>query len=192
MFKKTLLAGITGVVLSGVVFSASAAGEANQGSGKVTFTGEVIEAPCSIKPGDEDLKVNLGEVATDVLNSTQQSLAEDFTIHLQDCILTDSKGDVVADKVNVTFTSANVDTTDKSLMTNTLQGNIGAAGNVGVRILDSGNNKLALGTAVAVTFPDTSSSYQELTFKARMEKIGTTTVTPGSVQAQANYILAYK
>ncbi|MHA6306009.1 fimbrial-like protein [Hafnia sp. HMSC23F03] len=189
MFKKTLLAGITGVVLSGVVFSASAAGE-NQGSGKVTFTGEVIEAPCSIKPGDEDLKVNLGEVATDVLNSTQQSLAEDFTIHLQDCILTDSKGDVAADKVKVTFTSANVDTTDKSLMTNTLQGDIGAAGNVGVRILDSGNNKLTLGTAVTVTFPDTS-SYQELTFKARMEKIGTTTVTPGSVQAQANYILNY-
>ena len=190
MFKKTLLAGITGVVLSGVVFSASAAGEANQGSGKVTFTGEVIEAPCSIKPGDEDLKVNLGEVATDVLNSTQQSLAEDFTIHLQDCILTDSKGDVSADKVKVTFTSANVDTTDKSLMTNTLQGDIGAAGNVGVRILDSGNNKLTLGTAVTITFPDTS-SYQELTFKARMEKIGTTTVTPGSVQAQANYILDY-
>lgn len=189
MFKKTLLAGITGVVLSGVVFSASAAGE-NQGSGKVTFTGEVIEAPCSIKPGDEDLKVNLGEVATDVLNSTQQSLAEDFTIHLQDCILTDSKGDVAADKVKVTFTSANVDTTDKSLMTNTLQGDIGAAGNVGVRILDSGNNKLTLGTAVTVKFPDTS-SYQELTFKARMEKIGTTTVTPGSVQAQANYILNY-
>ncbi|ENA03081.1 hypothetical protein ECP03052604_3268 [Escherichia coli P0305260.4] len=36
---------------------------ADEGHGIVKFKGEVISAPCSIKPGDEDLTVNLGEVA---------------------------------------------------------------------------------------------------------------------------------
>ncbi len=35
---------------------------ADEGHGIVKFKGEVISAPCSIKPGDEDLTVNLGEV----------------------------------------------------------------------------------------------------------------------------------
>lgn len=60
---------------------------ADEGHGIVKFKGEVISAPCSIKPGDEDLTVNLGEVADTVLKSDQKSLAEPFTIHLQDCML---------------------------------------------------------------------------------------------------------
>ena len=49
-------------LLSGVAFNALA-DDANQGSGKITFKGEVIDAPCSIAPGDEDQTINLGEVA---------------------------------------------------------------------------------------------------------------------------------
>ncbi len=51
-FKKSLL--VAGVAIK--VF-------ADEGHGIVKFKGEVISAPCSIKPGDEDLTVNLGEVA---------------------------------------------------------------------------------------------------------------------------------
>ncbi len=76
-FKKSLLVAGVAMILSNNVF-------ADEGHGIVKFKGEVISAPCSIKPGDEDLTVNLGEVADTVLKSDQKSLAEPFTIHLQD------------------------------------------------------------------------------------------------------------
>ncbi|MEQ5050923.1 hypothetical protein ABN154_03730 [Klebsiella michiganensis] len=44
------------------------------------------------------------------------------------------------DKVNVTFTSANVDSNDASLMVNTKESNYGGATGVGVRIMDAGYN----------------------------------------------------
>ncbi|MGQ7115722.1 hypothetical protein ACUOFC_63105, partial [Escherichia sp. TWPC-MK] len=49
---------------------------ADEGHGIVKFKGEVISAPCSIKPGDEDLTVNLGEVADTVLKSDQKSYSQ--------------------------------------------------------------------------------------------------------------------
>ncbi|HAS1030260.1 TPA: fimbrial-like protein [Enterobacter cloacae] len=187
MFNKTLLAVATTALLSGLTFTASA--DDNQGSGKITFTGEVISAPCSITPGDENQTIELGEVADSVLNSGKNSLPVDVTIHLQDCIL--SSAGTTTDKVEVTFTSASTDATDTSLMKNTLDGNIGGATGVGVRLLDSGSNNVKLGEAIPVSFT-TSNAYQELNFKARMEPLTGKTATPGNVQAQANYVLAYK
>ncbi|MFQ9948740.1 MAG: hypothetical protein ACLRXB_02160 [Escherichia coli] len=64
---KTLLSMFATALLSGVAFNALA-DDPNQGSGKITFKGEVIDAPCSIAPGD-DQTINLGEVADTVLKS---------------------------------------------------------------------------------------------------------------------------
>lgn len=47
MLKKTLLSMFATALLSGVAFNALA-DDPNQGSGKITFKGEVIDAPCSI------------------------------------------------------------------------------------------------------------------------------------------------
>jgi len=185
MFKKSLL------VMSLTAFICVPALAADsQGAGKITFKGQVIDSPCSIAPGDEDLTVNLGEVATTVLNSgDKQSLAEDFTIHLQDCILTDAEG-TATDKVKITFTSSD-DTSGTNLLKNTFEGNIGGATGVGVRLLDEQNQTIALNTALNINFPD-QNSYQELNFKARMEAIDGETATPGNLNAQVNYILDYK
>lgn len=38
--------------------------QADQGSGVVTFTGSVIDAPCSIAAGDEDQTISLGQVSS--------------------------------------------------------------------------------------------------------------------------------
>ncbi len=78
MLKKTLLSMFATALLSGVAFNALA-DDPNQGSGKITFKGEVIDAPCSIAPGDEDQTINLGEVADTVLKSGQKSLPVDVT-----------------------------------------------------------------------------------------------------------------
>lgn len=67
--------------------------------------------------GDEDLTVNLGEVADTVLKSDQKSLAEPFTIHLQDCML--SQGGTTYSKAKVTFTTANTMTGQSDLLKNT-------------------------------------------------------------------------
>ncbi len=45
-FKKSLLVAGVAMILSNNVF-------ADEGHGIVKFKGEVISAPCSIKPGDE-------------------------------------------------------------------------------------------------------------------------------------------
>ena len=179
MLKKTLLSMFATALLSGVAFNALA-DDANQGSGKNTFKGEVIDAHCSIAPG--------GEVADTVLKSGQKSLPVDVTIHLQECILSD--GTNTLDQVKITFSSASVDATDSNLLKNTLEGNIGGATDVGVRLVKSDNTNVTLGTPITINFP-TTNSYQELNFKARMESLGRT-ATPGNVQAQANYVLDYK
>ena len=168
-FKKSLLVAGVAMILSNNVF-------ADEGHGIVKFKGEVISAPCSIKPGDEDLTVNLGEVADTVLKSDQKSLAEPFTIHLQDCML--SQGGTTYSKAKVTFTTANTMT------------EIGGATGVGVRILDSQSGEVTLGTPVVITFNNTN-SYQELNFKARMES-PSKDATPGNVYAQADYKIAYE
>ncbi|MEY7228942.1 fimbrial-like protein, partial [Escherichia coli] len=156
--------------------------------GIVKFKGEVISAPCSIKPGDEDLTVNLGEVADTVLKSDQKSLAEPFTIHLQDCML--SQGGTTYSKAKVTFTTANTMTGQSDLLKNTKETEIGGATGVGVRILDSQSGEVTLGTPVVITFNNTN-SYQELNFKARMES-PSKDATPGNVYAQADYKIAYE
>lgn len=191
MRNKTFLAYLTAAILSGSAYNAFAAGD--QGSGTITFTGNVISAPCSIASGDLNQTVELGNVADSVLNSGSTSSPVDFTIHLQDCILTTKSGETTTtvDKVKVTFTSSATDSTDASLMKNSLDGSLGGATGVGVRLLDSTNKNIVLGTPVAVNFANTNAN-QELNFKARMETVTGSTVTPGSVQAQANYVLDYK
>lgn len=149
-FKKSLLVAGVAMILSNNVF-------ADEGHGIVKFKGEVISAPCSIKPGDEDLTVNLGEVTDTVLKSDQKSLAEPFTIHLQDCML--SQGGTTYSKAKVTFTTANTMTGQSDLLKNTKETEIGGATGVGVRILDSQSGEVTLGTPVVITFNNTN-SYQ--------------------------------
>lgn len=134
-FKKSLLVAGVAMILSNNVF-------ADEGHGIVKFKGEVISAPCSIKPGDEDLTVNLGEVADTVLKSDQKSLAEPFTIHLQDCML--SQGGTTYSKAKVTFTTANTMTGQSDLLKNTKETEIGGATGVGVRILDSQSGEVLM------------------------------------------------
>lgn len=190
MFKKTLLAVVTTAVFSATAFNASAE---DQGHGIVTVSGTVITAPCSVTPESSQIDVDLGQVADSVLNGGQYSQPADFSIKLRDCILstTDDKGvKTTTDKVNVTFTSANVDSNDASLMVNTKESNYGGATGVGVRIMDAGYNTVTLGSAVPVVFTDTNPT-QNLDFHARMESKGKN-ATEGDVYAQANYVLAYK
>lgn len=190
MFKKSLLAVVTSALFSVTAFNASAD---DQGHGIVTFSGTVITAPCSVDEDSTQIDVDLGQVADTVLNGGKYSDSADFSIHLKDCILTGTDGEgnpTVIDKVNVTFTSANFDSTDASLMANTRENSYGGATGVGVRILDAGYNTVDLGVALPVAFTSANPT-QNLDFHARMESLGKN-ATVGDVYAQANYVLSYQ
>ncbi|BBQ83523.1 TPA: fimbrial-like protein [Kluyvera ascorbata] len=191
MFKKTLFAMVTTALFSGAAFNASAE---DQGHGTVTFTGTVITAPCSVAPESSKIEVWLGQVADTVLNGDSDATPTPFSIHLVDCTLSVTDGEgatTVTDKVKVTFTSANVDTTDTSLMANTKENSYGGAKGVGVRILDAGYKTVTLGQPFNFAFADLNNPTQNLDFNARMESKGHN-ATEGDVYAQANYVLSYK
>lgn len=180
-------------LLSAALTSASAFADVDGGSGKITFTGDVIAAPCAIKAEDVDKQVNLGEVPASYINAQGHSEAVDASIHLVDCDLpnTDNGEGSPITKVDVTFNSTAVTTEGQSLLANTMTG--GATG-VGVRLLDSEGQNITLGAAKQITLVQTSSE-QTLPFKAYMELIdGTkaTPATPGAVNANATYVLSYK
>lgn len=61
-----LSAVITGVLTGSTALAAAPTGS-DFGHGTLHFTGSVINSPCSVAPGDEDINVSLGQVANKVL-----------------------------------------------------------------------------------------------------------------------------
>lgn len=86
--KKILLA----TLISGAMSASALAVDA--GSGTVTFTGAIIEAPCSIAPGDENQTVALGQVSNVTLQNDGASSAQPFSIKLEGCSLNANTGAV--------------------------------------------------------------------------------------------------
>ncbi|KLP54507.1 fimbrial protein [Enterobacter genomosp. O] len=181
--SKTLLALALTTLLSGTACSA------DQGSGKITFKGVVIDAPCNIAPDSVDKQIDLGQITTAMINTNKKSTAVPVDINIENCQLdpSDETGTPVT-KVDVTFSSTATDATDTSLMSNTYAG---GAQNVGVRLLDSAESPITLGTEKTLDL-STGSATQTLHFKAQMEVASGKTATAGLVESTANYVLAYK
>jgi len=189
--KKTLIIALSAVI-SAAAFADDPAPAApsgsDQGSGRIHFTGTVINAPCSIAAGDEDINVNMGQVANKVLESgNKYSQNVNYTIHLQDCDLTAQTAGTVAypamSKVAVSFAG----TPDSSL--SELLANTGSAKGAGIRLIDANGDLLKVG--------DTSKDINlvtgnnELVFAARVEA-NSQPVSTGTIVSQATYALNYK
>lgn len=88
---------------------ASFAAQADQGSGKVTFWGSIIDAPCSIKNGYGDQRIELGQISNTHLDNGGISTPRPFDIELENCSFEkDSNGDPMYNTVKVTFAGGNV------------------------------------------------------------------------------------
>lgn len=181
--SKTLLA------LTIASFITANAFAADQGSGKITFKGVVIDAPCNIAPDSVDKEIDLGQVTTAVMNANKKSTAVPVDINLENCQL-DAADETATPitKVGVTFSSTATDAADTSLMSNTYAG---GAQNVGVRLLDNAESPITLGSAETVDL-SAGSTTQTLHFKAQMEVANGKTATAGQVESIANYVLLYK
>lgn len=145
-------------------------------NGKVTFTGSIIDSPCSITADTVDQIVDLGQVSKVVLLNDGKSTPRQFSIDLQDCTLT------TADEVTVTMTGA------QSAVHPNLLGITGSATGASIAITDGSGSVIELGTPSSPRLIQNGSN--TLAFAAYLQ--GGTTVTEGDFQSVVDFSLAYQ
>ncbi|KHD99746.1 fimbria A protein [Pantoea stewartii] len=166
---------------------------ANQGQGRITFTGSIIDSACSISPETSDQEVSLGQIAASQLADSGVSTPVNFEIGLQHCTMSsttskDKDGNDVttstAPSVKVTFGGSPAVAGD-----NTWFGITGTASGAGVVITDGSSNIIPVG--------GTSSSREliegenTLGFSAYLQGLGDK-VTTGEFTSIADFTLAYE
>ncbi|WP_455817197.1 fimbrial protein [Pseudomonas cerasi] len=77
--NKTILAAFVALGSISMVHAA------DQGHGKITFTGSIIDAPCSISPESIDQTVELGQISNIALKDGGKSTPKFFSIKLENC-----------------------------------------------------------------------------------------------------------
>ncbi|HGM5454948.1 fimbrial protein [Serratia marcescens] len=179
--NKIMLAAVMAMGVS------SFANAANQGSGSVTFTGEIIDAPCSIAADNIDQTIPLGQISNLSLKDGRESdVKEDFSIKLEDCAFATAK------TVKTTFTGAPGGTTgvDKKMVA---FGSGSTAKGASVVITDN-NKPIELGTATAGQLLDVGTTQAELKFQAFLKGNGGAldTIVPGAFTSVVNFALDYQ
>ncbi|AJJ65177.1 fimbrial protein [Yersinia aldovae] len=171
--NKTILA--AGLVLG----FASVAHAADQGHGTVTFTGSIIDAPCSITPDTVDQTVNLGQISNVALTNGGKSTPRNFLIKLENCDVT------TLDTVTTTFSGS------ESTAVAGLLGITGVAEGAGIAITDGSGSVVTLGQPTAgqtLVGPNNT-----LTFSAYLQgSTASNAVKPGNFYSVADFTLAYQ
>jgi type 1 fimbria pilin len=180
--RKSLFAAV--VITIGSMSLAQAA-ISQQGNGKVTFKGSILDAPCSISSDSEDQTVQLGMISNVALKDGGKSKPQNFQIKLENCELSNKK------TVTVSFAGQKSSNSD-------LLGITGTAKGAGVALTD-GNGQL-----ITLTSPTSARTLQDgnntMQFSAYLQgevqgkepldpKI---VITPGEFTAVADFTLAYQ
>ncbi|HAG4612665.1 TPA: fimbrial protein [Salmonella enterica] len=152
-------------------------------SGKVTFTGEVVDSPCNLAPGQDgtDVKVDFGQLSMSQLNAGVKT-SEPFVLKLQNCALstTDSQGTTTTKTASITFNSTDVDSSSALLTTH------GTATGLGIGI-----NGYTFGTEAGLK--GVMDGNNELRFTATAQKAAAATaVTAGDFTAATNFVISYR
>ncbi|ANS41620.1 fimbrial protein [Serratia inhibens] len=168
-----------------LAFGVASVAQADQGHGTVSFTGSIIDAPCSIEPAAMDQTVNLGQVSNATLDKGGKSKAQDFEIKLANCI----PGTVKT--VTTTF-SGIAGAVDGSL------GITGSAKGASIVMTDGNTNVIKLGSATTAT-PLLAgnntllfTAYLQGDPKAPGEGGADAVIVPGDFKSVANFTLAYQ
>ncbi|MBB4820635.1 type 1 fimbria pilin [Pseudomonas alcaligenes] len=182
--KKLLLAAMIAGAFSGAAIAAEDGGTGgavtNQGSGTVTFTGSIIDAPCSIDAESADQKVELGSISNVALqadNGAGTSRPKTFQIKLSDCSVATGKS------VQTTFTGQ--EGVDGHLALT------GQAKGAGIVLADLNGKVLKLGTPSAAA--KLQNGENQLQFSAYLQGDGDKDkIVPGDFQAVADFRLSYQ
>lgn len=158
------------------------ANAANGGAGKVTFTGSIVDAPCSITPGTSEQEVKLGQVSQSVLKAQGSSVPSKFDIQLQNCDVS-----AVGKTVSITFAGTAAGTTggDANLL-----GITGARG-AGVAITDGSGTLITLGQKTGLR--KMIQGDNTLNFSAYLKGLAASSaVVPGQFSSVADFVLDYE
>lgn len=163
-----------------VLGASTMANAANQGKGQITFTGSIVDAPCSIAPDSIDQTVDMGEIATVALKDGGKSAPRQFDIKLEKCDISTMK------TVTATF-NGKASTTNPDLL-----GIIGSASGAGIALTDMASKTIKLGTATDPQKLDDQNN--TLRFAAYLQGDGDKekTVVPGEFTSTADFTLAYQ
>lgn len=150
----------------------------DQGSGNITFTGSIIDAPCSITPESSNQTVDLGQVSNSLLAKAGTSTPRNFTIDLEKCDTTTKKN------VVITFGGS------KDVENDKLLGITGTAKGAGIALTDGSGTQITLGVPSAAR--GLLAGNNKLNFSAYLQgNKADGSVTPGEFSSVANFTLTY-
>ncbi|HAT4999466.1 TPA: type 1 fimbrial protein [Serratia marcescens] len=175
-----MMAAVVAFGLSSTAFAA------DQGHGKVTFTGAIIDAPCSINPDSIDQTVELGQISKVALLNGGKSTPRNFSVDLENCTFEkDAGGALLKNKVALTFTGM------ASQGNNDLLGITGSAKGASVAITDGSGATIKLGKPTKTQ--ELQSGNNTLNFSAYLQgdSASNAVITEGEFQAVADFTLAY-
>ncbi|EBU9317908.1 long polar fimbrial protein LpfA [Salmonella enterica subsp. enterica serovar Amager] len=200
MRNKIILAmAAAGMMCATSAFAAGAIATTDAGGGTMTFTGSVIDAPCSIVPDSQNIKVDLGQVSMKSLSAVDKHTDPvPVTITLTGCSFEDLGGQPASgatnySKVAVTFPGVmppNGGTLEQGEIANTASS---PATNVAIQLLKGDGvtpvdlSKVPTGGDITL---DTSSATNKLNFFARMITVNGA-ASQGAVGATVTYKLKY-
>lgn len=168
------------MLAAAVAFGLSSTAYADQGHGKVTFTGAIIDAPCSISPESVDQTVELGQISNVALQNGGQSTPRNFSIDLENCSFDAGTNN----KVTATFTGM------ESVAGNGLLGITGTAKGASIAITDGSGAVIELGKPTKEQ--EIQAGNNTLSFAAYVQGDGASaTIVEGDFQAVADFTLAY-
>ncbi len=190
--KKMMLAAAVAFAISGVAVAnaeedtgggnppVTPPGAAQQDGGTVTFTGSIIDAPCSMDAESADQLVELGTISNSALqaeNGTGSSTPKFFHVKLDSCSVSTAK------TVQTTFTGT-VGANGHLAVT-------GKAKGAGIVITDTDGKPLELGKPSAGRL--LQSGNNDLQFGAYMQGDGDKdAIVPGEFRAVADFRLSYQ
>jgi len=177
MKKQTNVSKLAAVVMYGVLSQAAFAAD-----GTINFSGEIVDAPCSLSPTSQNLTVALGSVARTVLDggAGKKATPAKFSLELTGC-------GASANGATVTFNG-----TADAQLTDSLRvgvGEIGAATGVAIELGDSNGAKIALGSESGkyVLAPGNNPLKFQAVYVSTLPA-----VTVGSANAVAQFTVNYK
>ncbi|HEQ3521849.1 TPA: fimbrial protein [Citrobacter freundii] len=197
-FKATLCATLLPVLLAG---SVSAFAEEEEPvaptavtvpGGQISFTGEVIAAPCAVDNDSANQVVKLGQVSTNVFSDVgSTSGAVPFSIKLTGCDLSGTDGSANYTKAAITFNGQTVAGNNKALAVSSGGGVANStAGNIGVQIQQDGAAVVVDG-AGSSTAKAIAAGSNEMFFDAAYVATAKN-VTAGVANATADFTVTYE
>ena len=159
--------------------------------GTVNFTGDIVDAPCSIAPSSQNMTVPLGKVSRTVFEGATAGIAVvgkkstpgKFKIDLFSCGAT-AKG------ASVTFSGvADLDDATSLRLANAGQVGVGLASGVAIELGNSAGTKIPLGSPSAdyiLSLGDNALNFQAAYVATKAA------VTTGPANSVAQFTIAYK